>query len=144
MPTRALHTDHDREEWQAIIGKITLPVTVSVVKGAKRSLSQNALVHKWYAEIALQLGDTTAETVRATCKLEHGVPILRRDDEQWREWYDNSFREFPYWQKIDLFERLDPAITRKMRVAQMTEYMDSIQRRYSQAGVTLSDPEGGA
>ena len=86
MTTRTVITREDAQEIARVIEGLPLPFKLTWTEGASRSLSQNALAHKWYAEIAKHLGDTTTETVRATCKLEIGVPLRRRDDDEWREW----------------------------------------------------------
>ena len=117
------------------------PFTVSIVKGEKRSKPQNSTIHMWYGEVARQLGDVSPEEIRAQCKLEIGAPILRRDDAGFRADYDAMFKPLPYAHKLRLFQRLDPNITSKMTVGQLREYMDEMQRRYADAGITLTDPE---
>jgi hypothetical protein len=95
----------------------------------------------WYSEIARQLGDTTDVEVRAECKLIFGVPILRRDDAAFLLRYDRDFKPLDQVQKRRIFEALDPAITSLMSTVQLKEYMDAMQRHFSQAGVYLTDPE---
>jgi len=118
-----------------------LPLTVTIIAGAKRTDPQNRLIQKWNGDITEQRGDTDFEDVRAENKLRFGVPILRRDDEAFRVTYDETFRPFPYEVKVRLFRQLDPAITRRMTVKQLSEYCDTMQRYYTEQGFRLTDPE---
>lgn len=118
-----------------------LPLTVTIIAGAKRSDAQNRLIQRWNGEIAEQRGDVTFEEVRAENKLRFGVPILRRDDPDFRETYDATFRPLPYEAKLKLFVALDPAVTRRMTTKQLSEYCDTLQRDYLEQGFSLTDPE---
>lgn len=108
----------------------------------KRTIPQNSTIHKWYADIASQT-DGSFIGVRAECKLVFGVPILRRDSEAFREQYDKDFRPLPHETKLRLFRTLDPAITSKMNVKQLTEYMKEMQKHFAEVGVMLTDLEAG-
>ena len=57
------------------------PLTVDITEGRDRSGEQNRLAFKWYGEISEQTGEDR-EDVRARCKLEIGVPILREAHEK--------------------------------------------------------------
>lgn len=123
------------------LGKQSFPMTVSHAAGAKRSNPQNRTIHMWYGEAATKLGDTTAEDVRAECKLQFGVPILRRDDAAFLLEYDTSFKPFPYETKRKLFKALNPAITSRMTKPQLTEYMDAMRAHFAKGQIYLTDPE---
>ena len=116
------------------------PCTVSIRRGAKRSLSQNRLQMQWCNDIATQLGDRTAEDVRAYVKLHHGIPI-RREDEAYADAYDRIIRPLPYEVKLEMMRApLDWPVTRDMTTKQLTRYLDSIQQEFAPM-VTLTDPE---
>ena len=118
-----------------------LPCTVSVSKGGKRTLAQNKLQRKWIGEIADQLGDQTHEEVRGYCKLTIGVPILREENEAFREKYDAMVRPLPYEQKIAfMMLPFDFAVTRMMSTKQHTRYLDGVHRHFSERGIVLTDP----
>lgn len=138
---RVVKNSDDLQRLYAFLGDAPHPFTFSFVAGEKRSNPQNALMHKWYAELSKQRGDVTPETVRAECKLQFGVPIMRRDDAEFRSWYDETIKPLPYEVKVRLFEMLDPAVTSKMTVGQLTEYLDNMGRFYREAGFYLTDPE---
>ncbi len=141
MTTRVLRTHGDIAGLATFLGGRKLPVTVTIMAGAKRSDAQNRLIQKWNQEITAQRGDTDFEEVRAENKLRFGVPILRRDDPTFRETYDATFRPLPYAAKLALFVQLDPAVTRRMTTKQLSEYCDTLQRHYLEAGFVLTNPD---
>ena len=141
MTARVIRTHGDIAGLAKLLGVRKLPVTVTIMAGAKRTDAQNRLIQRWNGEIAEQRGDMTFEEVRAENKLQFGVPILRRDDEAFRETYDATFRPLPYAAKLALFVHLDPAVTRKMTTKQLSEYCDVLQRHYLELGFRLTDPE---
>ena len=98
MTTRFPETDYDRRMLIRFLEDQPLPVTVSLTKGGKRSLRQNKLQRLWINEIAEQLSDQSPEEVRGYCKLTIGVPILRAENDTFRERYDAIVRPLPYEQ----------------------------------------------
>jgi hypothetical protein len=141
MATRFLESESDRRMLIRFLETQPLPLTVTMSKGGKRSLKQNALNRKWMGEIAQQLGDQTQEEVRGYCKLTLGVPILRAENEEFREKYDATVRPLPYELKLKLMmEPFDFAVTRKMNTKQFTAYLDGVHRHFSEKGIALTDP----
>ena len=141
MTTRFLETDYDRRMLIRFLEDQPLPVTVSLTKGGKRSLRQNKLQRLWINEIAEQLSDQSPEEVRGYCKLTIGVPILRAENDTFRERYDAIVRPLPYEQKLALMmEPLDFPISRLMTTKQATAYLDGIHRHFSEKGIVLTDP----
>ena len=141
MTTRVLRTQGDIEGLAKLLHVRKLPVTVTIMAGAKRTNPQNALIQKWNQEITDQRGDTDFEDVRAENKIMFGVPILRRDDPAYREWYDAAIKPLPWEAKVMLFRRMDPPVTRDMTTKQLSEYCDTLQRHYLEQGFVLTDPE---
>jgi hypothetical protein len=115
------------------------PFTVEVTDGRDRSSEQNKLAFKWYKEISEQTGEDV-EDVRARCKLEIGVPILRENDD-FRRTYDRLVRSLPYLDKIELIKVNDWPVTRLMRVEQMSRYLDITFRQHAEMGIVLTVPE---
>ena len=141
MTTRFLETDHDRRMLIRFLEDQPLPITVALTKGGKRSLRQNKLQRLWINEIAEQLADQSPEEVRGYCKLTIGVPILRAENDTFRERYDVIVRPLPYEQKLALMmEPLDFPISRLMTTKQATAYLDGIHRHFSEKGIVLTDP----
>jgi hypothetical protein len=115
------------------------PFTIDVTDGRDRSAEQNRLSHKWYKEITDQTGEDTEE-VRARCKLEIGVPILREGSDAFRATYDRLIRPLDYADKLALIRDTDMPVTRLMTVAQMSEYMDLVFKRHAEFGIVLTVP----
>lgn len=118
------------------------PYSVSITQGKKRSIAQNKLQRLLCNEISEQLGDTTPEEVRALCKLQHGVPIMRHENEKFCQAYDKHVKPLPMETKLAcMAEPLDFPVTRLMTTKQKTQYLDAIYRHYSAQGLRLTSPE---
>ena len=140
MTTRVIRTEEDRTMFVRFIEDHKLPMTATVLAGAKRSVEQNALQFALLNSIAEQRGDVTYEDVRAECKLHYGVPILRRDRPDFKAQYDSIVRPLPYAHKLELM--LPPVefpVTSLMKTPQMTEYLETIYREYSAKGFVLKE-----
>lgn len=141
MTSRLIKSRYDLDQLIKLLEARPMPYTVDVTK--RRTLNQNRLQRLWINEISEQLGDRTAEEVRAECKLTVGVPILRAENEVFREKYDRIIRPMPYETKLEMMmEPLDFPVTRLMTTEQNVKYLDGIQRKYAAMGVALTDPEG--
>jgi hypothetical protein len=141
MTTRFIESERDLLLAHRYLDSQGLPFTLSVSKGGKRSVKQNRLQMLWLTEIAQQKEDATVEEIRAYCKLTIGVPILRAENETFREKYDAVVKRLPYEQKIALMmEPLDFPVTRLMSTKQATAYLDGIHRHFSEQGIVLTDP----
>lgn len=124
-----------REQWNA-----HRYLYISVKTGKKRSLDQNAISHTWYDQIARELREDTPEGVKCECKLRLGVPILRADDAEFREMYDNAIKgHLSYEQKLKAM-RFIP-VTSLMTKRQLSRYLEDMQRTYAEQGVQLEFPE---
>lgn len=112
-------------------------------KASKRTIEQNRLQRLWINEIHEQRdGDQTKEEIRAYCKLHFGVPILRNDDEQFREAYDRVIRPLDYSDKIFAMSvPLDFPVTRLMTTKQKTRYLEEMRKYFLELGVRLTDPD---
>lgn len=64
MGSAAIRTEHDRKMAIKRIENAELPCTVTITKGAPRSLEQNRLQQMWNLELSEQ-GDMEAEEYRA-------------------------------------------------------------------------------
>lgn len=115
------------------------PFTVEISEGRDRSTEQNRLAFKWYGEISDQTGEDR-EDVRARCKLEIGVPILREGQERFRDTYDRLIRPLSYPEKLALIRDIELPVTSLMNVEQMSRYLDIVFRRHAEIGVVLTIP----
>jgi hypothetical protein len=140
MKTIRVLSEQEAQRVASMITGLPLPFTITIGDGDKRSLSQNALIHKWFGQIAAHYGDMTAMQVKGECHVAYGVPIRRRDP-VWSRVWERMFDGLTYEQQCFLFERGILAMTREMTVKQLTEYMDAMQAHYRAEGVALMDPE---
>ena len=100
---------------------------VKVTTG-KRSLNQNDISHVWYAQMAMEDRSEDARGHRRYCKLHHGVPILRPEDEDFRVAYDSVIRPLDYGQKLVAMDFWP--VTSRMNKDQMTRFLEVVQRDY--------------
>lgn len=142
MTTRVISNEADLALLFRFLKSQKRPFTVDIVKGKHRTVEQNRLQRLWMNEIAEQLGDMTAEEARGYCKLTMGVPILRADNEGFRDRYDAILKPLSYEQKLAIMmEPLDLPVTRLMTTAQKTAYLDRIVQHFGEQGVRLTMPE---
>lgn len=116
-------------------------VKLSAKAGTVRSLDQNAISHAWYEQLARELREDDALGWKCYCKLHLGVPILRAEDEEFREAYDAKIRDsFTYEQKLKIMEWFP--VTSRMTKAQLSKYLEAmIAHFFAQHGVRLDFPE---
>ena len=112
---------------------------LSVKAGKDRSVPQNALTHAWYGQIARELREDDAIGWKCYCKLHHGVPILRAEDDEFRTTYDTVIKPLSYEQKLTAM-RCWP-VTSLMTKEQLSKYAESVQADFAQRGVLLEFPE---
>lgn len=113
-------------------------VKVSAKVGKDRSLSQNAIGHCWYEQIARELREDDALGVKCYCKLTIGVPILRAEDEAFRSFYDGALKGLSYEQKLEAMKFVP--VTSIMTKPQESRYLESVQAAYANR-VRLEFPE---
>jgi hypothetical protein len=139
MVTRAVKSPDDLALLKVYLDGRKRPFTVDITDGRDRSAEQNRLSHKWYKEISDQTGEAV-EDVRARCKLEIGVPILREGSEAFRKTYDRLIRPLDHADKLDIIRDTDMPVTRLMGVEQMSRYMDEVFKRHAEFGIELTIP----
>ena len=140
MNTRTVITPEDAARLAGFIAGLPIPFTLTWREGATRSLSANALLHKWYGEIAQHYGDRTAMQVKGECHVAYGVPIKSRDA-AWAWVWRQISGALTYEQKCRVFERGILAVTSTMTTKELSEYMDAMSQHYRGQGVYLTDPE---
>jgi NinB protein len=105
------------------------------IKPKGRTLPQNAFSHVWYEEIAQAFPEDDELGWKCYCKLHHGVPILRAEDEEFRVAYDGAIKGLTYEQKL-MVMRYYP-VTSLMNVKQLTKYADAVRIDFAARGVHL-------
>ena len=112
---------------------------VSVRTGKDRSADQNATAHCWYAQIAKALPEDDALGWKCYCKLHHGVPLLRAENEKFRDFYDSSVKKLTYEQKLEAMKFVP--VTSIMDIPQFTKYLATMQDDFLPKGVKLEFKE---
>lgn len=112
---------------------------LSIKTGKDRSIPQNSLTHAWYGQIARELREDDELGWKCYCKLHHGVPILRAEDDEFRETYDSVIKPLIYEQKL-MAMRCWP-VTSIMTKEQISKYAEAVQADFAKRGVVLQFPE---
>jgi hypothetical protein len=115
---------------------------VNVKTGKDRSLPQNAITHAWYEQLARELREESALGWKCYCKLHHGVPILRAEDAEFRDTYDQAIKGLRYEQKLVVM-RVWP-VTSLMNKDQLSKYAEAVRADFLPQGVLLEFPVGDA
>lgn len=129
----ALNAKLDALDCSATIWHVTIRP-----KKSKRSSLQNELSHGWYGEIAKALDSDTADGWKCYCKLHHGVGIMRRDNPEFKQVYDEAIKGLSYEKKLQIMKILP--VTSLMNTAQLNEYLESVQADFMTKNVILTFP----
>ena len=112
---------------------------VSWKNGKHRSLSQNAISHCFYEQLARELREYDALQWRCYCKYTLGVPLLHAEDAEFREFWDGAIRKvFSYEQKIEMM-KFTP-VTSLMSKPTLSKYLEAMQEHFRSKGVILEFP----
>ena len=122
------------------IGNMSRPFTATIAPGAPRTLSQNALLHVWFDEIARHNADLDATDMKGICHREWGLTIRLRD-RQWAWVWEQTGAHLPYEKQCKLLASGVLNVSSGMSKPELTEYMNAIQQRFLPMGVQLTIPE---
>jgi len=114
----------------------------NVKTGKDRSLSQNAITHAWYEQLARELREDDAIGWKCYSKLHHGIPILRAEDEEFRDVYDQVIKGLSYEKKLIAMKSWP--VTSIMTKEQLSKYAEAMQVDFRARGVLLEFPAGDA
>lgn len=134
---RAALTAQDAGRLAEWVEGLPVPFTLTYREGKVRSLSQNALLHKWFGEIAKQT-HSTADQVKRECKFYQGCPILMADDPQFVAFLSN-LKSLTIEQKIAAMDYI--SVTSVMNTKQLSAMCDAVEAKYLPQGVRLTRPE---
>ena len=102
---------------------------VNVKTGKHRSLDQNAIAHVFYEQIARELREDTPLGVKCYCKLHLGVPILRAEDDEFRQTYDIVIRPLSYERKLEAMKAWP--VTSLMSKGQLSQFLEAMQDEFA-------------
>lgn len=113
---------------------------MSLKTGKDRSLDQNAISHAFYEQLARELREDDALGWKCFCKLNFGVPIMRAEDPEFREFYDAAIKSsLSYEQKIGAMKYLP--VTSLMTKPQLSRFLEVMQEHFLMCGVVLMFPD---
>jgi hypothetical protein len=139
MTTRNAVSAREAHELARWLEKLPPPFTVRVSEGGRRTLSQNALIHKWFGEIAVQTGESETD-VKRHCKGYYGVPILCAHDPEFADFWREVKRAVPDPEKR--LKALDfVSVTSAMTTKQLSQFAETMMKEYAERGIVLTDPE---
>ena len=131
------------DEAQRLAGMITglpLPFAVTITEGEiKRSTEQNALLHKWYGQVAKATHSDMVH-VKGECHHKWGLPIKLRNPQFAWVW-KHSGEKLNYEKQCALLASGVLNISSSMTVKELSEYMDAMAAFYRGQGIALVDPE---
>jgi hypothetical protein len=108
---------------------LNAPLEVLIRPAKKnRSLEQNAISHAWYEELSKKLPEENVLGWKCFCKLHFGVPILRAEDPEFREVYDNTIKLMTYEQKLEVMKFFP--ISSIMSTNQLSRYLEAMQKHF--------------
>jgi hypothetical protein len=131
-----------KAEAMRLLDMVGYPCTLKVYKGKKRSNNQNRTQRMWINEAVEQLQDQTTEELRAYLKLHFAVPILRNEDDDFRDAYDRIIKPLDYQMKLEMMMvPLDWPVTRLMTTKQGKDFLDQVYQHLTvERGCRLTIP----
>lgn len=102
----------------------------------KRTLSQDALCHAWYADIGKEQG-LEPEEVKSYCKYNYGIAMLSEDTDlvEYINMIRDKIRPMSYEDRLKFMTYVK--VTSLMSTAMHAAYMLKIQLFYGQKGLNL-------
>lgn len=149
MQSRQVITAEDAQKLADTIVGLRLPIRVTWTEGKGRSLSQNALLHGWFGEIAEQT-HTDATTVKGQCHHKWGVPIRSRDAQwlfMWEAFKEKVSRmtlppnKTAYEVECAALASGNLKVSSGMTTKELKEYLDAMSAEYRAQGIKLTEPE---
>ena len=101
-----------------------------------RTTNQNALLHKWYGQIAKHEGDRSAKDVKGECHHKWALDIRLRDDQFAWVW-ERTGALLPYEKQCSLLASETLGISSRMSTAELNEYLSEIENHFAPMGVHL-------
>ena len=140
-----IHNAGEKDKLWDLLKQVDFDQAMQVtIKPAKkdRTLEQNRMMWQWFKD-AEEQGQLRSYEVRAHAKLYYGVPILRRDSENYREAYDRLVKKrFTIEEKLALMvEPMDFPVTSAMSVKQKSEFLDAMREWLEGEGIVLTNTD---
>lgn len=138
--SRVIKTPEDVQSFCGFIAQRKFPFTAKIVDGEKRSVSQNALLHKWFGEVARQTEGETLIDVKGRAHRHYGLPI-KMQDQQFAWVWERTGQSLSYEQQCAYLSCGILNVSSSMTAPQLREYMDAFARDHRAQGIQLTAPE---
>ena len=142
MTTHVINSDTSLQSFIGEVREMYLQhryIKATTKTGKARSIDQNSISHAWYEQLARELREDDALGWKCYCKLHHGVPIHRAEDEDFREAYDATIKGMTYEQKLIAMRMLP--VTSLMTKVQLSKYLEAMQDDFLRKNVRLEFPD---
>lgn len=142
MPDLTINSDNSLQDAFGVLRELYIRnryLKINVKIGKTRSIDQNSLLHQWIEQIARQLKEDDVLGWKCYIKLHHGVPILRAEDEQFRDAYDAVIKPLTYEQKL-IAMRCWP-VSSIMTKPQLSKLLEIVRDEFSKREVKLEFPD---
>lgn len=122
-----------------ILSNVEMDGSIQVViepRKKNRSLEQNSLLWKWYGEIAAATADTPHD-VHEGYKRKFLIHQLAKQDEAYMSLL---MLVKDHGKEMDRIKLVKMTSTTKLKVGQMSEYMENVQKDAASMGIHLTEP----
>lgn len=137
MTSMTVHNDRHFAQMFHTLEGLKMPFTVSWKQGYDRTQAQNRWQFRAARLMADHRGDVDTAEVQAEWKLDLGVPIMRAEDDEFREMFDLVIAPQTRETKLRLM-RMGYPVTRLMKSGQMTRYMEFVVQECAAWGVDVT------
>ena len=135
--TKKLLNDHIQNA--RLMFELHSDITCDAIKTPKkRSLPQNDISHAWYLELAKQ-GDMTFDEYRTYCKYKFGLAIMLSGDDEQKATFQRVMKSISYEDRLAIVSKM--AVTSTFKKSEMAQYLDEMQRHFTQQGFILTNRE---
>jgi len=138
--TRNIFTPEDADTLCRYLVGLPMPFNVTVKDGESRTLPQNALLHKWFGEIAKHHGDRDTADVKGQMHRDLGLNIRLRDPVFAWVW-KHTGELLPYEKQCKLLASGALGLSSGMSSPQLKEYMNAIQKDCAEKRIAITIPE---
>lgn len=139
MAHRNIRSADDLDALIRLFSELKPPFHVEWTMGENRSAAQNRIMWKWAGEVEDQLQQESADEVQRRWKLDHGLPILCGDSEDYRNFCRLTLKRLTREQRIEAMRYVP--VTSEMNIRQMIRFLDAVERECLEQGVVLTQPE---
>ena len=138
--TRTIRHPEDWVSFCAWLQDHPNPYPFRICEGAGRSLSQNALLHMWFGQIAAQRSDVSLDDVKGEMHRRFGLDIRLRNPQF--EWvWNQSGAKLSYEKQCAALGSGVFGVSSGMTTKELKKYLDALHAYATEQGWRLTIPE---